>query len=323
MGTTPEPRRTIALLSVLLLSQGANAVAHAAPEPSSVEHALEAPLAATSLLTDAASVQGHIVVVGERGHALFSDDDGATWRQAEVESRALLTGIHMHDAEHGWAVGHDETILRTVDGGVTWQRVRSDPEAERPLLDVWFADAERGFAVGAYGAFFATADGGETWQERPISDDDFHLNEIAAADDGTLYLAAEAGALYRSDDAGESWRMLPSPYDGSFFGVEPLADGALLAFGLRGNLFRSEDRGETWVPIDTGTLATLMAAAEPSAGVVVVAGLAGAVLTSSDGGRTFELRELGSRLATVEALAHEGEVLLLGEGGVRRLADAR
>jgi photosystem II stability/assembly factor-like uncharacterized protein len=77
------------------------------------------------------------------------------------------------------------------------------------------------------------------------------------------------------------------------------------------------------VPIDTGTLATLMAAAEPSAGVVVVAGLAGAVLTSSDGGRTFELRELGSRLATVEALAHEGEVLLLGEGGVRRLADAR
>ena len=93
-----------------------------------------------------------------------------------------------------------------------------------------------------------------TWVERPISEDDFHLNQIAAAAaDGTLYMAAEAGHLYRSADQGATSQPLPAPYEGSFFGFLPLSDGALLVFGLRGELFRSEDRGETWTTIASST----------------------------------------------------------------------
>ena len=74
-----------------------------------------------------------------------------------MPSRALLTAVYMHDARLGWAVGHDEVVLRTRDGGETWERVHYAPEHERPLLDVWFADARNGLAVGAYGALIATA----------------------------------------------------------------------------------------------------------------------------------------------------------------------
>ena len=56
-----------------------------------------------------------------------------------------------------------------------------------------------------------------------------------------LYVAAEGGQLYRSDDRGASWRVLPSPYEGSFFGLVPIRGEGLLAFGLRGHLFRSAD----------------------------------------------------------------------------------
>ncbi len=313
-------RLLAAAVASLVLVTGA-AVALAAGL-SGGERSIPARLAPRSLLLDGAAREGIVVAVGERGHVLVSRDQGATWTQSDVPTRALLTGVWLHDARLGWAVGHDETILRTRDGGATWELVHAAPEAERPLLDVWFRDAEHGVAVGAYGAFLVTADGGSTWTEQPIGEDDFHLNQIAAAADGRLYVAAEAGHLYRSADGGATWIALPSPYNGSFFGVLPLADGALLAYGLRGNLFRSEDGGDSWSELATGTEATLMAGVELGGGKVVVAGLAGALLHSTDGGRSFHGEALEDRRGRVAAVAVDGAVLLLGEGGARRLEEA-
>jgi len=287
------------------------------------EWAIVAPLAPRSLLLDAAAAETRVVAVGERGHVVLTLDHGGSWEQARVPTRALLTGVFFHDDRTGWAVGHDETILRTDDGGRNWELQHSDPAAERPLLDVWFADELHGFAVGAYGAFLVTEDGGATWTDRPISDEDYHLNAIAAAPDGTLYLAGEAGHLYRSDDGGVTWRGLEAPYEGSFFGALPLHDGALLVFGLRGKLFRSEDRGTTWTALDTGTEATLMTGVERGDSRVVLAGLAGALLVSDDDGRSFRNEPLADRLAGV-ALVDDGRGLLLfGEGGSRRLGGDR
>ncbi len=284
------------------------------------EWSIPAPLAAASLLVDAVRRGDLVVAVGERGHVLLSRDDGASWSQARVPSRALLTAVWMHDERLGWVVGHDETILRTRDGGTTWERVRHEPDNERPLLDVWFADENRGLAVGAYGVILATADGGDSWAESRIEEDDFHLNHVAAVG-SDLYLAAEAGNLYHSGDGGESWRRLESPYIGSFFGMQPLEDGALLAFGLRGNLFRSEDRGGTWTAVETGTVATLTDAVDLGGGRIAVVGLAGAVLRSSDGGRTFRGEELPDNKGASAVLARRDgrELMLFGEGGVRRI----
>ncbi len=281
--------------------------------------AIPARLAPRSLLLDAAERGPLWVVVGERGHILTSKDRGATWNQSPVPTRIMLTAVWMHDERLGWAVGHDETILRTQDGGATWTSVYSAPDAERPLLDVWFRDAENGFAIGAYGAFLVTADGGTTWTEQPISADDFHLNAISAAADGTLYIAAEAGHLYRSGDRGATWRALRAPYEGSFFGCLPLSDGGVLAFGLRGELFRSADHGDNWTKIASGTEATLMAGIELGGGRVVVAGLAGAVLTSDDLGRSFRSTPQSDRKGNVALLGDTSRLILFGEGGARLL----
>lgn len=313
--------RRVALAAALALVAGATLTV--AADPLGGDSAFIAPLAQRSLLLDADARGATMVAVGERGHVLVSSDRGATWKQVEVPTRALLTGVDLGDETTGWAVGHDEVILRTRDGGTTWELVRNEPDNERPLLDVWFRDTDHGFAVGAYGAFLVTEDGGTSWDERPIGEDDYHLNQIAPADDGTIYVAAEAGHLYRSDDGGETWTSLPSPYEGSYFGVLPLTDGGLLAFGLRGNLYRSEDRGERWQQISTGTEATLMAGLELADGEVLVAGLAGVVLRSDDSGRSFALEAFDDRRGHVAALAVDGEVVLFGEGGMRRLEARR
>jgi len=282
------------------------------------QRAVMARLAPESLLVDVADRGGRLVAVGERGHILVSGDRGGSWTQAEVPTRALLTGVWMHDGQLGWAVGHDEVVLRTRDGGLTWTRVHNAPEREKPLLDVWFADARRGLAVGAYGGLLATIDGGDTWESRPVAgEDDFHLNQIVGAADGTLYLAAEAGHLYRSDDAGRTWQALPSPYQGSFFGLLPLTDGPLLAFGLRGHLYRSPDRGRTWEKIETGSEATLTSALQLGPGRYVVSGMAGTLLWSD--GALVRKQELSNRKAIMAlARADDRHLVLVGEAGVQR-----
>src|SRR5688572_1503404 len=195
----------------------------AANKPAAIE-----PLAANSLLLDLAVAGARLVAVGERGHVLLSDDQGATWRQARnVPTRAMLTAAFFVDGQYGWAVGHDETILNTVDGGETWTRSHFDPEAQQPLLDLWFANRVSGIAVGAYGTYLTTNDGGRHWSKSkftppptaaagsgaapPAEDElptDYHLNRIVGIG-ARLYIAAEGGQLYRSDNRGASWRGLP------------------------------------------------------------------------------------------------------------------
>jgi photosystem II stability/assembly factor-like uncharacterized protein len=287
------------------------------------ERAAKAPLAERSLLLAVAARDGQLVAVGERGHALVSKDNGGSWTQGDVPTRALLTGVFMRDARLGWAVGHDEVVLRTRDGGLTWERVNHAPEKEKPLLGVWFADERKGLAVGAYGTLLVTRDGGDTWQSRTLIDgDDFHLNQIVPAPDGALYVAGEAGHLYRSEDGGETWQSLTSPYQGSFFAILPLQNGTLLAMGLRGHLYRSADRGTSWEKIETNTEETLTCGLDLGGGRFVIGGMAGTLLWSD--GAAVRKQELPSRRAIVAlAPAGEGQLLAFGEGGSHRVEIAR
>jgi len=297
------------------------------------EEAWVAPLAARSLLLDVAAQGAKRIAVGARGHIMVSDDSGATWRQsAHVPTRALLTAVTLLDERQGWAVGHDEVILRTSDGGATWTKVHDAPQAERPLLDIWFADARRGIAIGAYAAFYTTDDGGATWVARPFVDAaappaaedelpaDYHLNRITAVG-SHLFIAGEAGQVYRSDDQGATWRSMALPYDGSMYGLLALGDESLLVFGLRGKLFRSDDAGASWMPLETGTVAMLTAGVRLDERRLAIVGLAGTVLVSRDGGASFTLQQRADRKGLSGAVAAGPDALLaVGEGGIERVA---
>jgi photosystem II stability/assembly factor-like uncharacterized protein len=336
---------SLALVAVLAVVGIATSVTHAQLDPndSANKPAEIEPLVANSLLLDLAVAGTRLVAVGERGHVLLSDDQGATWRQAKaVPTRAMLTAVFFVDAQYGWAVGHDETILNSVDGGETWTRSHFAPEAQQPLLDLWFANRVSGIAVGAYGAYFTTNDGGRNWasakfaapaassDQTPKHDGevapeegelppDYHLNRIVGVGN-RLYVAAEGGQLYRSDDRGASWRALPSPYEGSFFGLVPIRGEGLLAFGLRGHLFRSADAGETWTRIESGTTAMLTDGVAINDIRVVIGGLTGVLLVSGDAGETFRLTQQDDRRGVSALLpGPAGTVVVAGEGGVRTI----
>jgi len=342
---------------VLAAALAALGYSRASSPQEQVRYAEHARLAAHSLLIAIATAGERLVAVGDRGIIVLSDDRGASWVQAEeVPTQALLTGVCFLDAQHGIAVGHDEVIVTSADGGRHWQRTHFAPQAQRPLLDVWCGSQGHAIAVGAYSAYLTTADAGASWQavrfapapppkaiappsggERgtarradAATDENgpdeaagggFHLNRIVSAGGARLYIAAEAGHLYASDDGGNSWRTLPSPYEGSFFGVLPLEGDALLAFGLRGNLYHSADGGSSWQRIDTATVAMLNGAARFAAAGVAIVGLSGVTLVSHDGGHSFTLLQQADRagLSGVLSVA-DGRLAVVGESGAKVLS---
>lgn len=302
----------------ILPTSGAH-VSAAEPADPVHRHAITAPLATRSLLLDGDAVGDFMVVVGERGHILVSADAGLTWSQSEVPTRATLTGVSLHDRSRGWAVGHDAVVLRTEDGGLSWKTVHAAPEEERPLLDVWFENAEHGIAVGAYGYFLETRDGGETWQSRRINDDDLHLNQIAAASPERLYIAAEAGRVYRSDDGGAHWTVLPSPYEGSFFGTLPLDSRRVYLYGLRGHLFQSDDAGAHWRRVETGTQSMLTSGFALGDDAIAFTGMGGTLLVDHGGARALIAYQRRDREGIAGALpATDGVLVVFGAFGVER-----
>jgi len=286
---------------------------------SSAENAVIAPLVTKSLLLDVVRAGNDLVAVGERGHVLLSEDNGASWEQIQVPTRATLTSVFFMDALHGWIVGHDQVILASVDGGRSWKQVYVNIEAEAPLLDIIFLDPKHGYAIGAYGQFLESFDGGSSWQGRWISEDDFHLNQIIKVGE-QLFIAAEAGYAYRSEDDGQNWELLNPDYMGSFFGIFATPKNNLLLFGLRGHLFRSEDSGASWVEIKTGTEASLTSGVHLQNGKLVLAGMAGALMYSNDDGKSFVLQlDTGRKGFSKLVQAPDGAIIAVGDFGVTKI----
>lgn len=319
--------RTLSLcsvLSVLLIAVPAHAQSVAEP---GVRYSIESKRAASTLLLDVTHAGNRLVAVGDRGHILYSDDNGANWSQAKVPTRQMLTAVYFADDKHGWAVGHDALILATSDGGQTWTQQYENREGEVPLLDIWFENPQHGFATGAYGVLLETTDGGGHWEDvadRLDNEDGTHLNAITEIPGSGLFLVGEMGGMFRSADMGETWERVESPYQGSLFGAvgggEP---GVVVAFGLRGHMFRSTDFGDSWQAIE------LLDGGQPiesgladgnllSDGRIVVVGHGGMVLSSEDDGQTFTLFSRPDRRSlSGVALNPDGNLVLVGQSGAR------
>ena len=129
-------------------------------------------------------------------------------------------------------------------------------------------------------------------------------------------MAAEAGTVYRTDNSGQTWTRLPSPYEGSFFGILPLTTNTLLLYGLQGRVYRSEDGGNKWQRVDTGTHAILMNGLRLKDGRTALVGLSGAVLVGDKQGNHQQTDRRGIAAAITRT---NGGLLLVGEGGIREL----
>lgn len=148
-------------------------------------------------------------------------------------------GVHMVDADRGWALA-DAGLLYTTDGGESWA-VRTPPGVDpidltSPTATDWpqavaFAGAEELLIAvdqSAKVTVFHTTDAGLSWSSASVAPAQVGDTALTAlglsfptARDGWLLVDLGAGglntwpvALYRTEDAGTTWELLDRTIDG-------------------------------------------------------------------------------------------------------------
>ena len=80
-----------------------------------------------------------------------------------------LRGLSAVDARVAWASGQRGTVLRTLDGGASWQQVAIAEARDLDLRDIKAFDADNAVALsigpGEASRLYRTADGGRSWRE--------------------------------------------------------------------------------------------------------------------------------------------------------------
>ncbi len=246
----------------------------------------------------ALTVIGAGLITGCAVHKTTNQEDQPTGRLIDrltIESQTSpvtvsMRGVSAVSANVCWASGPEGTVLRTIDGGETWQRCNVAAAPTTDFRDIHAFDAQRAIVMGiaAPALFYLTEDGGQTWQEtyrdeRPA----VFFDGMDFWDDGKRGLAFSDPVdgkilIIQTADAGSSWSEVnpvnippalenEAGFAGSGTGIITYGNGFAL-IGLGGQtpkaltrILRSNDYGQTW----SATYAPM--ASSQSAGIFSIA----------------------------------------------------
>ena len=251
-----------------------------------------------------------------------------TWEPQPSGVTVRLRGVSAVSSTSAWVSGAGGTVLRTTDGGRTWQR-RAVPGAD--VLDFRDVDALNATTAvvlsigpGDTSRIYRTEDGGGTWEERFRNADPnafFDAMAFGDADHGVAFSDSVDGrfVVRTTGDGGRTWiavapeRLPPAlPEEGAFaasgtnvamFGPDRIWIGT-----SKSRVLRSTDGGRTWsvhaTPVATGQATGIFSIAfiDASNGVVVGGNYQQEdeardnLAVTADGGRTW-VRPSGTGLS--------------------------
>ncbi len=177
---------------------------------------------------------------------LFSSNDGGlTWDISPIEGEKV-NDSYFTNANTGHAACNNGTILKTVDGGINWQKTLSTNTFPSDFFRIVFINDSIGFASREHNEIFKTTNGGETWQ---------HINGLDAIydmhflDTETGYLSGEHGVIYKTIDGGKNWQYISQTgriYAYDLYGIFFINKNEGYATGARGRILKTINGGGSW-----------------------------------------------------------------------------
>lgn len=237
-------------------------------------------------------------VAGSGGTLLQTTNGGETWKKLLPLTRDMLRDVYFADENVGWLIAEPDQLklrtndeprsylLKTADGGLTWQRISLDTtESNSRLVGLVFTDSQHGWVFGESGTVFTTRDGGGTWLRLVLPTKHLLLGGAFTVD-GNLLLVGAGATIIRTNDGGESWqtgmvreaertRFNAASFTGKTFGW---------AVGNAGQIFVSRDAGRNWFAQRSNVETDLLDVKFINATEGWAVGSAGLVLHTFDGG---------------------------------------
>ena len=292
--------------------------------------ALKTDLALEGLLLDIAHDGERLVVVGEAGHILFSDDSGLSWVHADVPVSLAITAVAFGRQDEVWATAHHGYLLHSTDNGTSWQVKLTGSDVARLSVGA----IEQRVAELQVTVDNAPPDVREEL-EWVLDDAMFALDEATAAiDDGMTtpllnvwfandsdgYALGAYGIFLRTRDGGTTWAVegnrLENPDNYHLYDIARTSSGTVIVVGEAGTLLRSPDDGINWERVDAAYAGSYFGAVAANDDSLLVYGLRGNVFRSVDQGVTWTQVETGdNRTLMCGAAGDDGSVILAGAAG--------
>ncbi|MCS7258972.1 MAG: YCF48-related protein [candidate division WOR-3 bacterium] len=157
-------------------------------------------------------VAGETLYIKGQGYIAKTVDGGGnpnTWQLLRRDTIYDFFDIKFLDSLNGFVVGgNDRTnqavILRTQNGGLTWQEVPI-PSQAKYLRALDFVTNRHGWAVGRNGTILRTRNGGNTWEIQQ-SGVDTTLFDVSFADTLRGLIAGNGCVLY-TNNGGATWHI--------------------------------------------------------------------------------------------------------------------
>ncbi|MEK6303860.1 MAG: YCF48-related protein [Acidobacteriota bacterium] len=175
-----------------------------------------------------------------------SQQPGLNDKSVNMEWRRVQSSFR--GANYAWFLSPKGELLRTSDGGNTWDR--SNNKALAGCRSISFVSETAGWALKERGEVWHTTDGGNKWRLRSTLHDGNSAENIYFADDMNGW-AIEAVSMWRTSNGGFDWQRV-FPIDNaksptSLFHSFEFADSQYgWLCGERGVLYHTTDSGLTW-----------------------------------------------------------------------------
>jgi hypothetical protein len=188
---------------------------------------------------------GAILLVGNNGKILSSNDGGRSWQYMTVPVSVSLQDVAAWDDKRAVAVGDDGVVIVTRNGGKSWQHVDA-PKSKiaNKLMHVKTAPDGYAVAIGEGGVIITSSDYGQHWAS-VRAEEDVAWNDVYLKD-GHGWIVGERGRILMSSNNGRSWLEVKGPVKNSLMAVSFRNADDGVAVGLNGAIIATHDGGETW-----------------------------------------------------------------------------
>lgn len=169
---------------------------------------------------------------------------GWVWQNPLPQGNPLYSIHFAKDKQNGFAVGSDNTILRTRDGGFRWERQEAPTDVT--YSGVWARDAETAIAVGfyAWNHRFDSINGGKDWKRVAVdARDHFYSIAFAGTDANVGWITGTYGRILKTTDGGTTWHSQSVDTKEHILKVAAFDADHAAAVGLGGTVLFTNDGG--------------------------------------------------------------------------------
>lgn len=208
----------------------------------------------------------------------------------------LLNGIWAFNANTAVAVGDLGTILRTTNGGSTWNVEFNAAGIVEQLYAVQFASDSIGWAIGETGRILKSTDGGRSWN---IQDPGlpYDLYAIDFVSETTGWVCGFQGAMLKTTNGGASWTQENSTSNSTLYSLFFTSPSIGWAAGVTGTIVKTTNGGATWTHQSVATSQPLFSIYFTSPLVGHTVGAFGLAFKTTDGGTSWISETTGTDLS--------------------------